>query len=259
MTSPSAQQLQHAQRFTALHVKGRPFVLYNVWDAGSARAVREVGAVAIATGSWSVAAAFGFDDGEKIPLDLVLANLARIVASVDVPVSLDFESGYGRTPDVVAENVRRMIAAGAIGINFEDQIIGAEGLYPIAEQAARIRAVRAAAEQTGVPLFINARVDLFLKNSAPQHASLLAEALQRGAAYAEAGASGVFFPGLVDAQLIGAACAGSVLPVNVIAKPGVPSNRELAQLGVARISHGPFPYRQMIETLKQSAKKALAE
>lgn len=254
----SHAQLDHARRFAALHVKGRPFVLYNIWDAGSAKAVREAGASAIATGSWSVAAASGFDDGEKMPLELVLANLQRIVAAVDVPVSLDFEGGYARDPRAIADNVVRVIHAGAVGINFEDQIIGGDRLYPIGEQADRIRAARTAADRAGMPLFINARVDLFLKSPASaHHETLVDEALQRGAAYASAGASGVFFPGVVDARLIGELCAGSSLPVNVISKPGVPSNQELARLGVARISHGPFPYRQMIATLKDAAAKAL--
>lgn len=256
MSSPT--QLDHARRFAALHVKGRPFVLYNIWDAGSAKAVREAGALAIATGSWSVAAAFGYDDGEKIPLELVLANLARIVAAVDVPVTLDFEGGYARDGDAIIENVTRVIAAGAVGINFEDQVIGGDGFYPVEAQARRIRAVRVAADHAGVPLFINARVDLFLKNpAAAQDDGLVAEALERGAAYTAAGASGVFFPGVSEARLIERLCAGSTLPVNIISKPGVPSNRELARLGVARISHGPFPYRQMIATLKDAATNAL--
>lgn len=255
---PSRSQLDLARQFAALHVKGRPCVLYNIWDAGSAKAVRDAGAEAIATGSWSVAAAFGYDDGEKIPLELVLENLKRIVRAVDVPVTLDFESGYGRSAESVAANVVEVIAAGAVGINLEDQIIGDEGLYPVDEQAARIRAARAAAARIGVPLFINARIDLFLKNPASAHEAHLTEALQRSEAYAQAGASGVFFPGLVDARLIGPVCANSALPVNIISKPGAPSNNELAHLGVARISHGPFPYRQMIAALKEAAAKAMA-
>lgn len=235
-------------------------MLYNVWDAGSAKAVRAAGAKAIATGSWSVAAAQGFDDGEKVPLDLVVTILQRIVASVDVPVTLDFESGYGRAPQAVRENVARAIAAGAVGINFEDQIVGGTGLYPIEEQAGRVRAARAGAEAAGVPAFLNARIDLFLKNPPAAHDdAMVEEALERGAAYAAAGADGLFYPGLADPRLIGVVCARAPRPVNILAKPGAPAKAELARLGVARISHGPFPYRAMAAALQEAAKKVLAE
>lgn len=260
MSLSSSQQSVQARAFAALHVKGSPVVLYNVWDAGSAKAVRAAGAAAVATGSWSVAAAQGYDDGEQVPLDLVVTILRRIVAAVDVPVSLDFESGYGRAPRAVQENVTRVIEGGAVGLNFEDQIVGGTGLYPIEEQVTRVQAVRAAADAAGVPLFINARVDLFLKNPATTHNdALVEEALQRGKAYAAAGADGLFYPGLVDPRLIGMVCARAPRPVNILAKPGAPSKAELARLGVARISHGPFPYRQMTAALQEAAKKALAE
>lgn len=256
---PSPLQLEHARRFSALHVKGRPFVLYNIWDAGSAKAVLEAGAKAIATGSWSVAAAFGYEDGEKLPLEFALSNLQRIISAVNVPVSLDFEGGYARDPGAVGANVSRVISIGAVGINFEDSILGGEGLYDIGEQSTRLGAVREAADRAGLPLFVNARIDLFLKTAPALHASLMPEALDRAAAYTDAGADGVFLPGLVDPKLIGEACARCSLPVNIIAKPGAPSNRELAQLGVARISHGPFPYRQMLAALKDAASRALTE
>jgi len=260
MSLSESLQAVHARAFAALHVKGSPLVLYNIWDAGSAKAVRAAGAPAVATGSWSVAAALGYDDGEKVPLEIVAANVARIVAAMDVPVTLDFESGYGRAPQAVQENVARVIGAGVVGVNFEDQIVGGAGLYPLEEQAARVRAVRAAADAAGVPLFINARVDLFLKNPATAHNdALVEEALQRGAVYAAAGADGLFYPGLTDSRLIGVICARAPRPVNILAKPGAPSKSELARLGVARISHGPFPYRQMAEALQQAAKRAMAE
>src|SRR5690349_1537045 len=119
-------QSERAIAFAKLHVKGDPLVLFNAWDAGTAKAVSEAGAKAIATGSWAVAAANGYTDGEIIPLEEVLANLRRIVRSVDLPISLDFESGYSRSPDELSANTARVIEAGAIGINFEDQIIGGE-------------------------------------------------------------------------------------------------------------------------------------
>ena len=155
-------QVEKAERFAALHQKGDPIVLYNIWDAGGAKALADAGAPAVATGSWSVAAAHGFDDGEDIPLDLVLTIVARICASVDVPVSVDFEGGYAADPTEAAENVRKVMHAGAIGINFEDRVVKGEGLYPVSEQAARIAAIKAMAAEEGVPLFLNARTNLFL-------------------------------------------------------------------------------------------------
>jgi len=124
-------QKGRAQRFRELHVKGDPLILFNIWDAGSAKAVASTGAKAVATGSWSVAAAQGFDDGEQLPLELMLENLKRIVASVNLPVSCDVEGGYGSQLADVAETVAKVLAAGAVGINFEDQIIGEKGLYSV--------------------------------------------------------------------------------------------------------------------------------
>ena len=247
-------QTEKAELFANLHKPGDPLVLFNIWDAGSAKAVAEAGAKAIATGSWSVAAAHGYADGESLPLDFSIENIRRIAASVDLPVTLDFEGGYAESPDELKPNIARVIEAGAVGINFEDQIVGGEGLHPIDRQAERIRAIREAANESGVPLFINARTDVFLKAlPAPETEEQLDETLKRAAAYAEAGASGLFAPGLRDAEMIRKLCERSPLPVNIFVIPGVPSNKEMAALGVARISHGPAPYRKMIEWLRAEA------
>src|SRR5258708_13189919 len=149
------EQKVSAERFRELHVKGDPLILFNIWDAGSAKAIEEAGAKAIATGSWSVAAANGFDDGEKLPFDFALANLVRIVNSVGAPVTVDLEGGYATDISELKENIRKVISAGAVGINFEDQIVGGEGLYTIEEQSARICAIRELAKHAGIPLFIN--------------------------------------------------------------------------------------------------------
>ena len=252
--------LDRARLFADLHVKGSPLILFNVWDAGSARAVAEAGAKAIATGSWSVAGAHGFGDGEKLSLDLALANAKRIVAAVDLPVTIDFEGGYGEALEAVTANVTQLIATGAVGCNFEDQIVGGEGIYCTEHQCARIAAMRRAAEQASLPnFFINARTDIFLKAAPATHDdSHLEEAIDRATAYAQAGASGFFAPGLRQSEQIRKLCELSPLPVNIIALPDAPSTRELAALGVARISYGPAPYRQMIAALKTAAQKALA-
>jgi len=250
-------QKEKAELFESLHIKGSPVILFNIWDAGSARTLEQAGAKAIATGSWSVAAAHGFDDGETIPLALVLTNIQRIAESVALPVTLDFETGYATDLSELKENIRGVIAAGAIGINFEDRIIGGDELQTIEDQSARIKAVREAAEETSIPLFINARTDVFLKTyPAPHNEAELEEALRRAAAYAEAGASGLFAPGLRDPELIEKLCDRSSLPVNILALPDTPPAKTMAQLGVARISHGASPYRQMVQALKEAAQKA---
>lgn len=253
-----SKQREQAELFHQLHRKGEPLVLFNCWDAGSAKAVAASGAKAIATGSWSVATAHGYDDGEALPLDLVLANLARIVASVTVPVTLDFEGGYDRDAAALAQNASKVIAVGAIGINFEDRIVDGEGLYTISEQCTRIAAIRAAATQAGVPLFINARTDIFLNAEASTHSpGHLQEAIDRARAYAEAGASGFFAPGLRDGNLIQRLCASVPLPVNIMMANGMLSVNALAELGVARVSYGPGPYRLAMAALQAAASDAL--
>lgn len=245
-----------AIQFKELHVKGNPLILFNIWDAGSAQAIQEIGAKAIATGSWAVAVAHGFKDGEQLPLDLVIANLQRIVTSIDLPVTVDLESGYGRTPDEVGASIRRVIEAGAVGVNFEDQVIGENRLYSIDEQCARIAAARQAAD---IPFFINARTDIFLKTPPVEHNDQhVDDAVQRAHAYAQAGASGFFVPGLRKAEYIKKVCDVSPLPVNILTLPDTPPSRQLAELGVARISYGAGPYRAMIQTLKEAGRAALA-
>jgi 2-methylisocitrate lyase-like PEP mutase family enzyme len=240
-----------AAAFAALHRPGTPLILYNAWDAGSARAVAEAGAPAIATGSWSVAAAAGFADAESLPIDDALANAARIVAAVDLPVTIDFEGGYAVAPDALGANMTRLAATGAIGCNFEDQVIGGEGLHDIEDQAARVRAARAG---TGPDFFINARTDIFLKAKADSHdAAKVDAALARANAYADAGASGFFAPGLADLRLLERLCKASPLPVNFMAWPGTPSAAELGAVGIARISHGPYPYRHAMAALTEAA------
>jgi 2-methylisocitrate lyase-like PEP mutase family enzyme len=249
---------QLARKFHDLHVRGEPLVLFNVWDPGSARAVAEAGAQAIATGSWSVAAANGFDDGEHLPLELALEIAARIAAAVELPVTIDFEGGYAEAAADVARNVSRLLETGVIGINFEDRIVTGSGLYDVAVQARRIAAIRHAAEEAGVALFINARTDLFLEAAPDEHPGLLQQALRRAEAYADAGASGYFVPGLRDEATIARIVEANSLPLNVMVLPALPPVRRLAALGVARISHGPGPYRLVREALQGAARAALA-
>jgi 2-methylisocitrate lyase-like PEP mutase family enzyme len=242
-------QKDKATRFTELHTKGAPLVLYNVWDAGSATTLEKAGAEAIATSSWSVAEAQGYRDGEDIPVDFFNQIIARIVASVELPVSADFEGGYTDDDDQLAENISRLLDVGIVGINFEDRVVKGSGLYPIDRQAGRIAVLRRVADRKGVPLFINARTDLFLgQGNEPQ--AVVDEAVARANAYAAAGASGFFIPGLQEKPLIARIAEGAALPVNVMVMDGVPSNAQLAEIGVARISYGNAPYVSVLSSLE---------
>jgi len=242
--------------FARLHVPGDPLVLFNVWDVGSARAVAKAEAKAIATGSASVAMANGFADGENLPMEFALGNARRIAASVELPVTVDFEGGYSNDPEQVARNFTQLAETGVVGCNFEDQVVGGEGLHPVAVQAERIAAARRA---VGPDFFINVRTDLFLK--APQEThdeAMLDEAIERVCAYAEAGASGFFVPMLGDLEMLSRLCGESPVPVNFMTYPGCPSNAEVAAAGIARISHGPFPHMALMVQLEQAARDAFA-
>ncbi len=240
-----------------LHVPGDPLILFNIWDAGSAKIAASAGAKAIATGSASVAVANGFSDAEELPIDLALANAERIVRAVDLPVTIDFEGGYAVDPAEVGRNVARLAATGAIGCNFEDQVIGGSGMHDVAVQAARIGAIRAA---IGPAFFINARTDIFLQAAAEKthDEAKVDAAIERAHAYAAAGANSFFVPGLADLDLLKRVCWESPLPVNFMAFPGAPDAASVAKAGVARISHGPFPHRIALKAFEDAARAALA-
>ena len=243
------------ETFARLHVAGEPLVLFNVWDAGTTQAVAEAGARAIATGSASVAMANGFGDGQELPMEFALANARRIVDAVDLPVTVDFEGAYSDDPAEGARNIARLAETGAVGCNFEDQLIGGEGLHPIAVQAERIAAARAA---VGSDFFINVSTDLFLKARQETHdEAMLDEAIARVRANAEAGASGYFVPMLGNLDYLRRLCAESPIPVNFMTYPGCPSNAEVAATGVARISHGPFPHMALLARFEEMAREAL--
>lgn len=244
------------EAFRALHVPGDPLVLFNIWDAGSAKAVAAAGARAIATGSYGVAEAQGFKDGEGFPLDRALAVLEGVLQVTDLPVTFDMESGYGRDAAEVGESVARARAVGTVGINMEDRMPGLTELTDVKTQSARI----AAAAATG--LFVNARCDTFRGKPAESHGpELVAATLERAKAYADAGASGLFVPFTTNRACIVAICEGSPLPVNIIWTPasagGFVGKQELAELGVARISHGHRPWAAAMAWLEVQAKAVL--
>lgn len=252
-------QTHKAERFRALHIPGNPLVLFNVWDAGSAKAVTASGARAIATGSWSVANANGFDDGEQLPLSIAIDNLRRIVKITNLPVTVDLESGYGETPAKVGETISLAIEAGAIGCNIEDSFPLDGTLRPAADQVQRIRAVRQAADAANIGLFINAWTDVFFQDGAdPNDEAMIDEVMKRARAYAEAGASGLFVPGLADIALIERLTGASSLPLNIMVGETTPPLAELVRAGVARVSYGPGPYLLAMKALEAAARKVIA-
>ncbi len=245
-------------KFNELHNKDNPIILYNIWDAGSAKVVESAGAAAVATGSAPVALAQGFEDGEKIPFSMALENIKRIIAAVSVPVSMDLEGGYNADASQVANCISEAVDAGIAGFNFEDQIIGGQGLYELEDQIKRVAAARAGADSIGEGVFLNARTDIFLKAKAESHdETMLDAAIERAKAFEQAGADGFFAPGLVDPDFIRRLCDLCPLPVNIIALPHAPDLKSLKGLGVSRISFGPLPYRGMLNWLSDQARRAL--
>jgi 2-methylisocitrate lyase-like PEP mutase family enzyme len=210
-------------------------------------------AKAIATGSYGVAEAQGFKDGEAFAIEDALRNLERIVSVTDLPVTLDFESGYGDTPTEVGASVARARDAGAAGINMEDRMPGETALLPLAEAAERV----AAAVSTG--LFVNARCDVYRGVKPEDYGERqIAAVLERAAAYAKAGAGGLFVPFLGDHAVITAICAASPLPVNVLWGPGRGTRAQLAACGVARISYGHGPWAAAMDWLAGQARAVFA-
>ncbi|MFE2488524.1 isocitrate lyase/phosphoenolpyruvate mutase family protein [Streptomyces mirabilis] len=255
-----------ALAFRALHIPGRPLVLPNAWDTASARLIEEAGAAAVATTSAGLAWDLGTADGDRLDRDRALGAVARVAAAVRVPVSADIESGYAKDAAGVGDTIRAVLAAGAVGVNIEDALYGGEGddgegagdggrgpLRPVAEQAERIAAARAAADAAGVPLFINARIDTVLRG-----AGGVEETLERAAAFLAAGADGIFVPGAVDPGTVKSLVAGVEGPLNVLAGPGAPSVAELAALGVARISTGSSIAQAAHAVVRRAARELLS-
>jgi 2-methylisocitrate lyase-like PEP mutase family enzyme len=230
-------QRAKAVALRALH-EGDIFVLPNAWDAGSAAMIASAGAPAIATTSAGVSWSLGRPDGQHLSRAEMVDAVARIVATVTLPVSADVEGGYGDDPSAVARTVTEVVRVGAVGINLEDSRAPGGPLFDPAEQAARIRAARQAATDAGLPeLVINARTDVFLFGiGAPE--GRLDDVLTRAAGYAEAGADSLFVPGLLDLDTLATLAARTALPVNVMAGPGAPELADLRKAGVRRVTIG---------------------
>lgn len=250
-------QTDKAENFRKMHIRGKPLVLFNVWDAGSVKAIIAGGAKAVATSSWAVANANGFVDGERVPLALAIENLRRVVSATDLPVTVDLESGYGDAPEAVGHTVRLAMEAGAIGCNLEDSFPATGRLRETVDQCDRIRRARQTADTAKIRFFLNARTDVFFQKPEEHHdAAMLAMAIDRARAYADAGADGLFVPGLANISLIARLAEASPVPINIMVGDSTPSLNALAEHGVARVSHGPRPYRLAMKALEDAARAA---
>jgi 2-methylisocitrate lyase-like PEP mutase family enzyme len=225
-----------AERLRSLHVPGDPLILPNAWDAETARRVAAAGFPAIATASAAITASLGFEDDDNAPVDDIFAAIARIARSVEVPVTADIEAGYGLSP---GELVERLLDAGAVGCNLEDSNHRRGGLVAMALQAERVAGVRAAADRAEVPLVINARTDVFVREIGDPE-SRVDEAVDRGRQYRKAGADCIYPIWLIDEAAIARFVVEFDGAVNVYARPEAPSLMSLREIGVARISYGPW-------------------
>jgi 2-methylisocitrate lyase-like PEP mutase family enzyme len=250
-------QREKADALRRLHTEPELLVLVNVWDAISARTVAAApGCRALATASWSIAAAYGVPDGEHLTRDEMLAAVERVTHAAELPVSADLERGYGADAAEVGATIEAAIAAGAVGCNLEDGTSDG-ALRPTEEHAGRVAAARDAGERAGVPIVINARTDVFLAEAvAPEERVDLA--LERGRAYVEAGGDCIFVPGAADPDDLRRLVEGMGAPVSVVAVPGVPAPAELRRIGVARLSQGPGSLHVAMNALRAFADDLLA-
>jgi 2-methylisocitrate lyase-like PEP mutase family enzyme len=247
--SRTSEFRRKAEVLRRLHSEGPMLVLPNAWDAGSARIFLDAGFTALATTSAGIAFSLGYPDGERISRDEMLAAVSRITRRVSVPITADMEAGYGRTPDAVAETVRRVIEAGAVGMNLEDRI-EAEPLLELSLAVARVRAARGAADEAGMPFALNARTDAFSPNMGG-----LAEAIRRGKAFHEAGATSVFVPFVGDRGTIEQLVQQISAPLNVLGAPNAPTLKDLASLGVRRVTFGSAPMRATLGLVRRMGRE----
>lgn len=238
-----------ARALLDLHHNGRLLILPNVWNPIGARMLAAKGYSAIATASAAIAEAFGYSDGEQLKLDTMLDIIGRIVRSVDIPVSADFEAGYSDTITGLQENISRLLDTGTVGINFEDSWDDSRYLRPIAEQVERIKAIREVAERRGIHLVINARADSFFAEGFSSEADRLEDVVTRLNAYAQAGADCVYPVGRGDRETLTLLRKRINAPINVLATPKTIRLDELQAAGINRVSFGPYLFRSLLAKL----------
>lgn len=250
-------QKTKATQFHDLHNAPPILVLPNAWDMASAKLFEQAGFRAIGTTSAGIAASLGYAEPQRISRDENLEIVRRIANAVTLPVSADIEAGYASTPEGVAETVKAVMAAGAVGINLEDSP-GTAGnpLLDVSLQVERLQAAREAASSSGIPFVVNARTDVYLF-AVGEPSSRLDHAIRRANAYREAGADCLFVPGVGNSEAIAHLVHEIHGPINILANPGVPSTAELQRLGVARVSMGSGPMRATMGLVRRIAKELL--
>ncbi|HEY9104255.1 isocitrate lyase/phosphoenolpyruvate mutase family protein [Chitinimonas sp.] len=251
-------QIDLAQQFRQLNQQGR-LLLANAWDVASARIYEQAGALAIGTTSGGIAYSQGYQDAELIGRDAMLRVVAAIARSVRLPVSADIEAGYGPSAEDVANSVRAAIAAGAVGVNIEDNSHGLTStpLFDIDAHCLRLHAARTAADAAGVPVWINARTDTYLLGLGEDAEARFADTVVRARAYLAAGADMVFVPVLTDPATVRRLVEAVGGPISLMAMPGGPSAAELFAAGAARVSLGVFPMLAAMATVRDIAAEAL--
>ncbi|MCH8953769.1 isocitrate lyase/phosphoenolpyruvate mutase family protein [candidate division KSB1 bacterium] len=250
-------QIQKAEKFLALHHEPKLLVLPNIWDPLGARLLEGLGYPAVATASAAVAYSLGYDDGQKIKFDAMLDVIERIASSVAVPMTADIERGYAEHPQEIAENIRQVMHAGAVGINFEDSSFEGGPLQPIDFQCERIQAIRNMADKEGIPLVINARIDVFMRSADISPSEKIAETISRGKAYLDAGADCLYPIGPGDVETLKRIREETEAPINVYASKLAASMKELAAIGISRLSLGPGLIRASLTTMRNVAQQLL--
>ncbi|UHP10297.1 isocitrate lyase/phosphoenolpyruvate mutase family protein [Listeria marthii] len=246
-------------KLKSLHELPTPLILYNCWDVASAKAIQQGGAPVIATSSYAIAESRGVADGEHLTFDEMLFVITRIALNVSLPLTVDIESGYATDLEELAHNIERLLAIGVCGVNLEDQLIGSANpaLCSVEEQCDKIKTIKETAAKMSTDIFVNARTDVFFQGR-EETEDLAGEAINRAEAYKEAGADAIFIPGLLSPKLIRAFVEKSPIPVNVMMMDGMLSSAELQEIGVKRISYGPFSFFRTKLAIQQEVERIFA-
>lgn len=239
-------QAAKAQHLLSLHTNGTLLILPNVWNPIGARMLEAKGYSAVATASAAIAESLGYSDGEQLKLDTMLEMITRIVRSVDVPVTADFEAGYSDTIEGLQENISKLLDIGAVGLNFEDSFDDSAHLRPISEQVERIQALREVAERRGVHLVINARADSFFAEGFSSDEERIEDVVTRLNAYTKAGADCVYPVGRGDKETLKILRKRISAPINVLATAKTASLKDLQEIGINRVSFGPYIFRSLL-------------